>query len=207
VSQPRLSVPNPNHDVDSAGRFASRFRCGPWARWLPRVLAGAVLTAALLAAQRIEHGGGVGLQAPLLVTVAGAILALWVLRQGSEVRIEVEIDDERLLFVRGAHRSELGFPAIESLTWAPSFSLSRTWVPGCVLLDDAGRHWRLSALLRRGDELVREIVRRAEREDLATWAEERALERHMGRTTLFVALGYSGAAAILAVALAFYWRP
>jgi len=188
-------------------RDALRFRCGPLARWLPRILAGAVLVAALLAVQRIERRGSVGLQAPLLIAVAGAILALWVVRQGSEVHIEIEVDDEGLTFQRGVHRSELPFTAIESLTWAPSFSLTRTWVPGCVLLDDAGRHWRLSALLRQGDHLVAEIVRRAQREDLATWAGERALERHMGRRTVFVALGYAGAAAILVVALAFYWRP
>ena len=183
-----------------------RFRCGPLARWLPRALAGAVLVAALLAGQRIEQRGGAGAQAQLLIVAAGAILALWVLRQGSEVRVEVEIDDRGLAFCRGAHRSALPFSAIERLTWAPSFSLSRTWVPGCVVLDAEGRHWRLCALLNRGDRLVEELVRRAGRDDLAIWAKERSLLRHMARTGMFVVLGYAAAATILVLALSFYWR-
>lgn len=183
-----------------------RFRCGPLARWLPRALAGAMLVAALLAGQRIEHRGGVGAQAQLLIVAAGAILALWVLRQGSEVRVEVEVDDRGLVFIRGAHRSALSFSAIEGLTWAPSFSLSRTWVPGCVLLDAEGRHWRLCALLHHGDRLVEELLRRAGRDDLAIWAAERFVVRHMARTGIFVVLGYAAAATTLVLALSFYWR-
>jgi len=191
---------------NGAPRGERRFRCGPLARWLPRALAGAVLVAALLAGQRIEQRGGVGAQAQLLIVAAGAILALWVLRQGSEVRVEVEIDHRGLVFRRGAHRSALRFSAIEGLTWAPSFSLSRTWVPGCVLLDTEGRHWRLCALLRHGDRLVEELLRRAGRDSLAIWAAERSVVRHMARTGMFVALGYAAVATILALALSFYWR-
>ena len=63
------------------------FRCGRAARWLPRVLAAAVLVAALLAAFRFDPESALEQSKLLrnLVAVLGGGLALWIVKTGAEV--------------------------------------------------------------------------------------------------------------------------
>ena len=90
----------------SADRSQTRaaYRCGAAARWLPRALAGSLLAAAVVATNRVDPelviSGSPGFRTA--VVVLAAILAVWILRQGSEVRLRIEVHERDLLFEFGA---------------------------------------------------------------------------------------------------------
>ena len=184
-----------------------QFRCGLAARWLPRAMAAAILVTAMLASWRIDErvSQTVWGYARHAVVLAGALAALGLLRQGGEVRVDVRLEEGRLEFVHGARATSLRLADIDSLRYAPPFSVTRHWLPATVLLDRWGKVWRLSALLVDGGELIRGLLERAARNDLSSWAEVHRLEARMGRAGQRVVIGYAVAAALILAAGLFYF--
>ncbi len=192
-------------DADTSQARAA-YRCGAAARWLPRALAGSLLAAALVATNRVDPefvvSGSRGFRTAVIVLAA--ILAVWILRQGSEVRLRIEMDDRDLVFESGAQQSTLRLVDVESLRYDAPFGVSRYWLPATVLIDREGREWRLPALLEAGDRLVEEILQRCGKQDLETWAQALRIRSRMSRGDSRVRLGYATAAAILGAALVYY---
>jgi hypothetical protein len=183
------------------------FRCDVLARWLPRLLAATVLVATLLASFRLESARTPAVfRARYFVVLVGAVCALWIVRQGGELRVRLRLVGDALIFEDGRRRSRLPFDQIDSLSYAPPFSVVRSWLPATLLFDRQGRSWRVSALLRSGDHLIAELVRRTGRHDLQVWSETLRLEGRMGRASIAIGTGYLVGVTILAAALVFYLR-
>ena len=185
---------------------AAVYRCGAAARWLPRVLAGSLLAAALVATKRVDPelviSGSRGFRAAA-VMLAG-ILAVWIVRRGGEVRLRIAVDDTDLVFESGAERSTLHLVDVEALRYDAPFGVSRSWLPATVLIDRGGREWRLPALLDAGDRLVEEILERSGKQNLEAWAQALRIQSRMSRGGSRVRLGYAAAAAILGAGLLYY---
>ncbi len=175
------------------------YRCSAAARWLPRVLAGSLLTCALAIGRTLDPGrqvpisGGVG----LLVAVAGAFLALQIVRGGSEVRAVISLHDLGVEFAAGEHKLTLPWSSIRSLDFVPPFLSLRRWLPAGRLIDDESRPWRLPALLEDGDRLIEDLLDRADRSDLRSWSEARGVGRKMGRAVPYLVAGYGMAGLLL----------
>ena len=182
------------------------YRCGAAARWLPRALAGSLLAAALVATNRVDPesvvSGSRGFRTAVIVLAA--ILAVWILRQGSEVRLRIEVDDRDLVFESGARQCTLHLVDVEALRYDAPFGVSRSWLPATVLIDRGGREWRLPALLEAGDRLVDEILQRSRKQELEAWAQALRIRSRMSRGGSRVRLGYATAAAILGAGLLYY---
>ena len=181
------------------------YRSGVAARWLPRILAAAILAAAMLAGLRLEERG-YGRALRTSVVLVGALTALLVVRRAGDVRVVFELGPQSLSLVRGAHRATLDLDRIERLRYDAPFVASRHWVPAAVVVDRDGRDWRLPATLEGGDRLVRDLVGRIDRDDLRAWGDALGLERRMGRTRRVLIVGYGLAALVLLAALVFYLR-
>lgn len=199
-----------------SGRFAlgpreterRRWAAGPAARWLPRALAASLLTAGLLAAFRFDEHGNLpfarGIQG--VIVVAGAALGLWVLRAGAESRVVAVLEPRRLLLEHGGHVAGVEFHEMRRLEFEWPLAASRRLWPATVVVDRFGRSWRLPAVLRHGDALIAELLRRSARDDLRTWAETLRVERRMRLGPWIVVLGYGLAGSTLLAALVFYGR-
>jgi len=182
------------------------YTCGRAAHWLPRTLAGALLLAGLLAAARVDPEAAVSgsRRFRALVVLAGAVLALWVVRKGGEVRQGVVSGDDALEVRYGARSRRLAYADVDAIRWDGPFGAGRSWLPAAVLVDREGREWRLCSLLQRGERLLGEIVERSRRPALATWAAEYRVGRRLARTGLRLIAGYAGSALVLTIALAYY---
>ena len=186
-------------------KTVSSYVCGPAARWLPRAISGSVLTAGLLAVARL----GTQAKLPLtqgfrvLLLMATAAVALWIVRKGGEVRLRVSIDTRGIDFEVGSHRAAVAFEKIEALRYESPFGPSRFWLPAAVVVDSGKREWRLSGLLGRGEKLIDEIVHNSGREDLAAWVEAHGIRDKMVRATPRVRAGYAVAVGVLILAAAF----
>ncbi len=182
------------------------YRCGAAARWLPRALAGSLLTSALVATTRVDPdvvvSGSRGFRTAVIVLAA--IFAVWILRQGSEVRLRIEVDDRDLRFEFGTQQSTLRLVDVEALRYDAPFGVSRSWLPATVLIDRGGREWRLPALLDAGDRLVDEILQRGGKQNLEAWARAFSIRSRMSRGGSRVRVGYATAAAILGAGLLYY---
>lgn len=185
---------------------ATEYRCPAAARWLPRVLAGAVLAAAMIASFRIDPRANAMGWGPVrtFVVIGGAVAALLVLRKGAEVRTRVRLDEEGLTLLHGSRTAYLPFRELDSVEYSAPFSASRHWLPAAVLVDRWGKGWRLCALLDGGERLIDRLVAVTGRSDLESWVEVLSLRRRMGRAGKLCAVGYLAAAAIVAAALVFY---
>jgi hypothetical protein len=183
------------------------FACSAAARWLPRALAGAVLAAAMFAAFRIEAAGE-----PLLpmvrrfIVVAGALFALGVARKGSEVRCRFGLTADALVVQVGSREYRLELARVQRLDYAGPFAGSLSWLPATVLIDRYGGSWRIPALVHEGDDLLAELLRRAGRHDLDSWAEAYRVISRMGRYRFRVRLGYGVAASIFLVGVGYYFH-
>lgn len=183
------------------------YGCGAAARWLPRALAAAVLMTAMFGVFRIDDTGDALLPTVRrFIVVAGALLALSVARKGSEVRCKFGLTGEALTVVVGSRHYRLELADVGRLDYAAPFAGSLNWLPAAVLIDKDGRSWRVPALVRDGDELFAELLRRANRHDLDSWAEVYRIVPRMGRYTFRIRLGYAVAAAIALVGLGYYFH-
>jgi hypothetical protein len=164
-----------------------------------------VLVAAMLGSFRIGPAGE-----PLLVAVqrfvvlAGALVALLVVRRGAELRRTYEVTRDGLVVSHGRRRESLRFEEIDRLDYAAPFAGTPNWLPATLLLDRQGTVWRLSALTTRADEMIAELLARAGRSDLESWAEACRIAPRMARWRLRVWLGHAIAGTILAVAAGYY---
>ena len=186
----------------------SFFRCGLAARWLPRVLAAAVLVAAVLAAFRFDPHEVLSASKYLrnLVAVLGGVLALWIVRKGGEVRTAFAIGEDELLVRHGAREYSLRLEDLDRLAYETPFAQSRTWLPALVLRDRFGQAWRVPALLSEGDRFIEELLAGTGRNDLRAWSETLRLDEVMARAGRRVLIGYLAAAAVLAAGLVYYFR-
>lgn len=184
-------------------------RCSAAARWLPRLLAGAILAAGTLVALRIDpHSTVSGSRVfRTLLVVTAAVAALWVVRRGAELRVAVAVAPEGLLFGAGSRELRLRFEEIAAMRYEPAFGASRSWLPAAVLVDRDGRSWRLSGLLAHGERLTAEILSASGRQDLASWVEAHRIDRRMAGAARRTGVGYFAALAILGSATLFYLRP
>jgi hypothetical protein len=184
------------------------YRCGPAARWLPRVLAATWLLAGLVvamglgSAQHLPFARGV----QWIVIAAGGVFGAWTLRSGRETAVRVTVTPSQVLFAYGARESGVAFDDIERFAAELPLAGSRHLFPATVLRDRFGGEWRLPAVLADGAQAVREIVERSGRDDLRTWMDALRLERRMRRERQIVGIGYAAAAALLLAALAFWFR-
>ena len=170
-------------------------------------MAGSLLATALIATRRVDPellvSGSRGFRTAVIVLAA--ILAGWILRRGSEVRLRIEVKNDReLLFELGAQQSTLRLVDVEALRYDAPFGVSRSWLPATVLIDRGGREWRLPALLDAGDRLVEEILQRGGKQNLEAWARAFSIRSRMGRGGSRVRVGYATAAAILGAGLLYY---
>lgn len=181
----------------------SFYRCGLAARWLPRALAASVLVAAVLAAFRFDPHEVLTASKYLrnLLAVLGGALALWIVRKGAEVRTEFAVSDTELLVRHGARSWSLRLQDLERLAYESPFAQSRTWLPALVLRDRFGQAWRISALLDHGERLLDELLAKAGRSDLRSWAETLRLRETLARSGRRVVIGYVASAAVLAAGL------
>jgi hypothetical protein len=138
--------------------------------------------------------------------LVGGIVALWLVRQGGETRIEVGLGCEGLFLFRGAHRTVLRYDDIDALRYDAPLGSSRSWLPATVLTDRHDTEWRVSALLDRGDDLISELLRLSGRDDLRAWADALRIGRRMAGASRRVGLGYGVAAAVLSVGVLFVLR-
>jgi hypothetical protein len=187
---------------------AEIFRCSLAARWLPRALAASVLAAATLAAFRMDpHGillGSTWLRNG--IALAGALAALWIVRKWGETRITATIDDDGLLLSHGSRSSRLPFARMSRLGYAAPFAATRNWLPAMLIWDKHQGCWRILSLMHEGDRLLRTLLEKADREDLATWAESLQLERRMAASGRRVMIGYILSAVILTAGLLYHFH-
>jgi len=192
--------------LDGGERESSAYACGWVARLSPRVLAGTMVLAVLLVTDRFQDAPGLvgSTRMHLALWASAAVLALWALNKGAELRVKVAISDDRLSFRYGARPLELPLKEIETLRFDPPFAWRKSWIAATVLLDVRGRAWRLPVALEAGDRLVADLVRRSGRQDLQTWLDALRVEQRMRRGRVHTAAVYATAGAILIAALAFY---
>jgi len=191
---------------ERGARFDPEYTAGPAARWLPRTLAAAVLVASLLVAERFDLSGELSFTRPLRYSlmVVGGLLSLWIARTGGELRVRISLGDRGIRFAHGTSATFLGYDEIHRLSYAVPFAHTRQWIPAVVLIDEAGRGWRLPALLTRGDQLLRDLIRKSGREDLQAWADSLALMRRLGRAPILTGVGYLTALGLIGAAALFY---
>ena len=138
-----------DRDGDAAADVRLR-RCPDWVRWLPRVLGGALLAAALIVIMSLESGPSLlGRSKAVLMVMAGAV-ALWVVRAGSDVRLEAGLVDDALRIGARGRYLEVPLGDIEALDYAPPFVNARNWPPALVVVDRHDRRFRVPAALRDG---------------------------------------------------------
>jgi len=183
------------------------FTCGVAARWLPRVLAGAILAAAMLAALRFAPYRALAMARIVqgAVCVTGLAAAAWILRSASaESRSVIALDDEGLFLAQGRRNQRLEFERIERFEFDWPLGPSRRLWPATVLVDREGRVWRIPAVVDDGAALIDELLERTRRDDLREWATCLNLARRMGHARWIVGAGYGTAAAFVVAAVAFY---
>ena len=184
------------------------FVCPAAALWLPRALAGSVLAATVFVTGRVDPLATlVGSRAFRTgLVLVGAIVALWILRRGNEVRMSIAVRSKSLAFRLGRADLTLRFDRIQAVRYDAPFGASRSWLPAVVLVERGDRDWRLPAMLEEGPRLIDEIVERSGREDLAAWADALRLRQRMGRSPMRVRVGYTLALAILALGVGYYFH-
>lgn len=181
------------------------YRCGRAARGLPRILAGALLAAALIAAYQLPPTRLVKASfARQGVMAIGVLAAFWVVRSGRELSTTVVVGDEALEFRESSGRRVLRTERVVAMAFRPPFTANRRWVPALVLDEEEGDRWRIPALIENGDGLIAELLRRTGRNDLSAWVEARRLDDRMGRARQWVVGGYITAGAIVLAALYFF---
>jgi hypothetical protein len=183
----------------SAEAVEQVFCCGAAARLLPRICAAGWMAGAGLLALRLagETDRAIGLSVAVLVASAGAVVSLWMLRQGHCVRHVLRVDRTGLTFVSSGGERRLPFEAIADLRFEGSLGPSRRWLAAVVLGDRDGRDWPICAQIDRAGELIEAIVLRSGRSDLAAWVDALRLSRRVRFGRAERALNFAIAALVM----------
>ena len=184
-------------DPISSGTDPAVHSCSIPARWLPRALAVSLLASAALAILALDPGAPFSATVKGLVMAAAALGALWLVRAGSEVRMEVSVGARTISFGSGRRFVELPLEEVEALDFDPVFSSGRLWLPAAVLVDRKERRWRIPAFIRQGPQLLEKILVACGRDDLRSWAEARRIGPRMARSRALVTVGYLAAGLLL----------
>jgi hypothetical protein len=173
---------------------------------MPRVVGGAVLAAAAIVNLGLERSAVLpgAVRGLLILVAAGA--ALWLVRAGSEARMEVEVRADRLELGTRGRRVELSIDEIEAIDFDPAFSSRRRWLPAVVLVDRRERRWRIPASVERGGALIDAIVERSGQDRLRAWSDARRIPSRMVASRWLTGSGYVIAVALVAAA-AFFVGP
>lgn len=183
------------------------YRCSAAARWLPRVLAGAVLAAAMIASwPRPDAVPPPPRLLQPLVVVLGAAFALWVVRKGSVLRREIDLGVDGLTFRIGRHERVLDYVDVRRIDGRGPFEGVLHWVPAVVLIDVFEKAWDVPVALEDGPAFLDDLLDAAGDDELQAWAEARGLRGRMERAGWFVPSGYVAAAVLVAGAVGMYLR-
>jgi hypothetical protein len=172
---------------------------------MPRTLGGAVLASAAIVNLSLErHVVFSGMVKGVLV-VAAAAAALWLVRAGSEARMEVILESDRLRLGAGRRHVELPIREIEALDYDPPLASSSRWLPAVVLIDRRDRRWRIPAAIGDGTALIEKVIERSGEESLKAWAEARRIAARMTASRWTTVTGYLVAGALIVAASVFAW--
>lgn len=180
-------------------------RCGVAARWMPRVLGGGLLAAAAIVNGNLDPSAALSGMVKGVLVVAAAAAALWLVRAGSEARMEIAVEKDRIRLGASGRYVELALGDIEAVDYDPPFSSARRWLPAIVLIDCRDRRWRIPASIEDGASMVDEIVERSGQDRLRAWADARRVDRRMARSRWFTVAGYGAAAGWVVAATIFAW--
>ena len=186
---------------------AGEHRCSRGGIWMPRLLAGAVTAAAVIASRSLDPDQLFSSSQVYrgLVIVLGGITALWILKDGGIVRWSVQAGDQGLVFRAGRKENVLHYRDIVHIDYHLPFSAGRHWLPALVLEDRLGTHWRIPSFIRDGGSLVGELLERADRNELNAWSDARRIPQRMGRGWGSLRLWYGVAGLVLVWGLLFPW--
>lgn len=180
-------------------------RCGVAARWMPRVLGAALLAAAAIVNGRLEPSAALSGMVKGVLVVAAAAAALWIVRAGSEARMEIGVEQDRIRLGARGRYVELALRDVEAVDYDPPFSSARRWLPALVLIDRRDRRWRIPASVEDGKSMIDEIVDRSGHDRVRAWADARRVDRRMARSRWFTVAGYGAAAGLVVAATVFAW--
>ncbi len=182
-------------------------RCSRSGIWLPRLLAGAVLGAAVIASRTMDPDQLYSSSQVYrwLVIVLGGIIALWILKDGGIVRWSVLAGPAGLVFRAGRKENVLEYRDIVHIDYHPPFTTGRHWLPALVLEDRLGTHWRVPSFIEDGKGLVSELLQRADRNELNAWSDARRIPLRMGRGIGSLRLWYVVTGLVLIWGLLFPW--
>lgn len=180
-------------------------RCGVAARWMPRVLGGSLLAAAAIVNGHLEPSAALSGMVRGVLVVAAAAGALWIVRAGSEARMEIAVEKDRLRLGARGRYVELALRDLEAVDYDPPFSSARRWLPALVLIDRRDCRWRIPASIEDGASMLNEIVERSGQDRLRAWADARRVDRRMARSRGFTVAGYGVAAGWVVAAAIFAW--
>jgi hypothetical protein len=172
---------------------------------MPRTLGGAVLAAAAIVNLSLEPNVAFSGMVKGVLVVAAAAAALWLVRAGSEARMEVVVDSDRLRLGARGRYVELPISDIEALDYDPPFSTTRRWLPAVVLIDRRDRRWRIPASIGDGAELLDALIERSGEDRLRAWADARHIGSRIAASRWFTAGGYVVAIGLIAAAAVFAW--
>lgn len=183
-----------------------RYRSSGAARWLPRILGGAVLAAALIAARGIDPadatpGSGT---VRLLVILFGAALALWIVRSGAVLYREVEVRADALWLGYRAAGRELEFRDVVTLDYHGPFGSGRRWAPVLAIRDRLEQDWLVPGTLQDGARFVEDFLQACDRSDLDAWADARHVAARMAGGGRYVVAGYVLAVILVVAAVVFH---
>ena len=186
---------------------AAEHRCTGGGIWMPRLLAGAVLVAAVIASRTMDPDELFASSQVYrwLVIVLGGIIALWILKDGGIVRWSVQASESGLVFRAGRKENVLEYRDIVHIDYHLPFSSGRHWVPAMVLQDRLGTDWRVPSFIQDGGDLVVELLKQADRSELDAWADARRIRKRMGRGLGSLWAWYLVAGLVLGFGLLFPW--
>jgi hypothetical protein len=172
---------------------------------MPRVIGGALLAAAAIVNGNLEPSAALSGMVKGVLVGSAAAAALGVVRAGSEARMEIAVEEDRLRLGARGRCVELALRDIEAVDYDPPFSSARRWLPALVLIDRRDRRWRIPAAVEDGASMMDEIVERSGQDRLRAWADARRVDRRMARSRWFTVAGYGVAAGLVVAAMVFAW--
>jgi hypothetical protein len=186
----------------------AEFRCSVAAVWLPRVLGASLLASATVAGLHLDPNLQVPFSGPVrvIIVLAGAAGALWLVRGGSDVRLRFGVNETAIAISVWRRSVRLPFADVDGLDYEPAFGSRRRWLPAVVLVGRHRRRWRIPALVGDGTHLLTRILDACDRDDLRSWSDARRLGPRMMRSRLIVPVGYASALALICATWYFFYR-